>query len=139
MKMFKRLLTSLFISFVLATALGLGINTTQSYDVREGFAYGLPANQQIIAENGTFHVKRYGFPATYKETQSVHLQSEANGSYESKPFTFWLAAVNVVFWMSLLVAVLSPVSIFFRPKKRESEEKPNETKPTEEKVVNEAK
>lgn len=136
MKTLKRLFFSLFISFILAGALGLGIQTSQHYDVQEGFAYGSPSNQQFTAEKGSFHVKRFGFPATYKETQSVHLDSGATGSYESKPFSFWLAVVNVVFWMSLLVAILSPISIFFRPKKKTEKpaEPKNEVKPTEEKL-----
>ncbi len=137
MKTLKRLFFSLLVSFLLAGALGLGIQTSQKYDVREGFAYGPPTNQQYTAEKGTFSIKRYGFPATYKEVQHVVLETGTDTNYESKPFTFWLAVVNVVFWMSLLVAILSPVSIFFRPKKRTKDS--NEDEPTEEKVANEAK
>ncbi len=141
MKTLKRLLASLGLSFFIALGLGAGIQTSQSFEVPDNFAYGPPATQKLTEEPGMYTVKRYGFPSTYKETQTVALQSGAKGSYESKPFGLWLLAVNVVFWMSLLVALLSPVAIFFRPKKKA--EKPtdtsNETKPPEAKPTNEAK
>lgn len=120
MKMITRLFKSLFVSLMMAIVLGLALWNTNKVSVTKGFVFGPPIAQQIMSEDGTYTVKRWGFPATYKETQFFHATNgNYQTSYESKPFNTLLAIVNVVFWMSLLVSILSPVTIFFRPKKHD--------------------
>lgn len=118
MKMISRLLRFLLLSLVISTALGLGSWSSSRAEVKKGFVFGPPFAQTVIPETGTFTIKRQGFPATYKETQTVRLQSGPENSYDSKARSWWLAAVNVVFWMSLVAAILSIVNVFFKPRLR---------------------
>ena len=121
MKMFKRLILSLAVSLLAAGVLGLGLSTTQKMEVNKGFFFGQQVGQSPLPESGVYTIKRQGFPATYRETHTVNLRSGANTSYDSIPTSKLLAVINIVFWMSLLVVLLSPVAIFYRPKKHEPE------------------
>ena len=136
MKTVKKLLLLLFISLSLAVAMGAGASTQSSEKVGRGFYFGPPAAQQKVEYSGYFSVSRRGFPATYREVQRFQATDGATYevSYVSKPFSLLLLIANVVLLMSFLVAVLSPITIFWRPQR-----KPVEVKPTEKKTESQVK
>lgn len=92
---------------------------------------------------GTYSVNRWGFPATYREVEKFQATNGAKyeTSYVSKPLNPLLVIANIVLLMSFLVALLAPVTIFWRPKKLSVPDvkKSSETKLTEEKMVSQAK
>lgn len=103
----------------------------RTVSVPKGFYYGEATNQAATQLEAMFTRKWYGFPATVAEKEVV---SYAGGNYESatyniQKFSWFYAGVNVVFWLGLAAAMLAPVTIFWRPKKK-LEVKPTEEKPT---------
>lgn len=142
MKKVKRLVALTTISFLVALGIGLGVNTSQSYDVERGFAFGQPLNQQTMPYSGTYDIVRWGFPATYREVHRFQPSEGASGDtyYTAKPFSPLLVVANVLLLMSFLVAILSPITIFWRPKNKVAPElaNPSQDKLTEEKPVSQA-
>ncbi|MBL8121756.1 hypothetical protein JNM87_03330 [Candidatus Saccharibacteria bacterium] len=122
MKKLKRLSVSIIVSFLVALCVGLGVNTFQGYDVKRGFAFGPPQDQQTTSYRGWYGIKRWGFPATYLEVHSFQPGEGASGNfyYTAKPLSPLLVVTNVVLLMSFIVAMLSPITIFWRPKKASS-------------------
>jgi hypothetical protein len=147
MKQLKRA-TVLFLVFlaviaVVSVVLAFVPVRQRAFDVPKGFYYGEVTNQVSTPATATFTRKWYGFPATVAEKELV---TYANGNYESatydiQRFSWFYAGVNVVFWMGLVAALLAPVTIFYRPKKRSAEtpRDTNATKSTESNVPSQAK
>ncbi len=119
MKTLRKLVSILFFSLLIAVGIGAGANSRAGETVQKGFHFGPPAAQQKMEHNGFFHIKRWGFPATYREVQSFQATDGATyqTAYVSRPFSFLLLLTNVVLLMSFFVAVLSPITIFWRPKR----------------------
>lgn len=137
MKELKRA-TKLFFVFMLLVAVASVVLAfvpvrQRVIDVPKGFYYGEVTNQAATQAEATFTRKWYGFPATVAEKEVVNY---ADGNYESatyeiQKFSWFYTVVNVIFWMGLMAALLAPVTIFWRPKKKlatDSEVKSTETK-----------
>ncbi len=131
MKTLRKLAVIIFVSVVIAAAIGIGASTRTSTSVGKGFYFGPPEAQQKMEYGGVYGVSRRGFPATYREIQKFQATDGATfeTSYDSKPFNLFLLVINVVLLLSLLVALLAPITIFWRPKKKLNEVKPTEKKP----------
>ena len=130
MKRLKRLTIIFFLALFGAVAIGLGSHNWKGFEVQKGFVFGPPIAQQKMEFIGWYVISRWGFPATYREVQKFQATDGATyeTSYVSKPFNLLLAVTNVVLLMSFLVALLAPVTIFWRPKKKQSEVKLTEKK-----------
>ncbi len=117
MKRLKTLMLLVLVSFGAALALSAGITSSDAFQVGKGFGFGPPPVQQKMADAGEYKITRRGFPATYKEVQSFKSSGEQayETSYDSRPFSLALMVTNIVFWVSLLVSVLAPITIFWRP------------------------
>mgnify|MGYP001165756678 CR=1 FL=1 len=131
MKRLKTLTLLLLLSFAAALGLGAGLNSSSTFQVQKGFGFGPPPVQQKMADAGEYKVTRHGFPATYKEVQSFKSsgQQAYETSYDSRPFSLILLVTNIVFWVCLLVSVLAPITIFWRPVKKTLPELKPEPKP----------
>jgi hypothetical protein len=135
MKELKRA-TVIFLSFLFLIAVASVVLAfvpvrQRKVDVPKGFYYGEATNQAATQAEATFTRKWYGFPATVAEKEVV---SYTEGNYESatydiQKFSWFYAGVNAVFWMGLVAALLAPLTIFYRPKKKLNEVKPTEKKP----------
>lgn len=143
MKELKRA-TEIFLTFILLAAVASVLLAfipvrQRAVEVPKGFYYGDVTNQAATQADATFTRKWYGFPATVAEKEVVNY---TEGSYESatydiQKFSWFYAGANVVFWMGLMAALLAPITIFWRPKKKP--ETKNEVKPTEEKTQSQVK
>jgi hypothetical protein len=143
MKTLKRLILSLLFIFVLATVLSLVITRRNEVDVQRGFTYG-PATAQVASTTpGKFTTVYYGFPSPYKEIQSFRPSGDvfSESSVTVQQWDWFYVISNIVFWTGLFVAVMAPITIFWRPKKKQSENSilKNEVKSTEEKTESRVK
>ncbi|QQS20079.1 hypothetical protein IPL85_01320 [Candidatus Saccharibacteria bacterium] len=130
MKRLKKLLLLVCVSLLIAAGIGGGINTLESVPAEKGFVFGPPIAQQKMETDGTFKVQRWGYPGTYREIQTF-LGSGENPyevSYTSRAFNPMLLLANIIFLMSFVAAVLAPITIFWRPKKKTAEVKTTEKK-----------
>lgn len=102
----------------------------RAVDIPKGFYYGGANNQTATYENATFVRKWYGFPATVAEKELVEYQSGdyESATYDIQKFSWFYTAVNIIFWTGLVAALLAPVTIFYRPKKKSNEVKITEGK-----------
>jgi hypothetical protein len=118
MKRLKRLGLSLLCIALLAVVFSVVPSHSYKVDVAKGFAYGDPKAQTHVTSAGTFQDRKYGFPATYREIQSFHPAdgAYAAASFEPQPMSLFYVGVNIVFWVGLMVALLAPVTIFWRKK-----------------------
>lgn len=117
---------SLFAAIILSTVPARSHTVT----VPEGFAFGNPKSQQRMVSSGSYTVKRYGFPATYREVQSFSPAdySYAAVSFEQQGTSVVYVVVNIVFWLGLLAGLLAPITIFWRPAKKSNQVKSTEVK-----------
>ena len=111
----------------------------RTVDVPKGFYYGEATNQAATQDQASFTRKWYGFPATVAEKEVVSYSSGnyEGATYEIQKFSWFYALVNVIFWIGLVAALLAPITIFYRPKKKVAE--PNQVKTTEEKQASQVK
>lgn len=88
--------------------------------VPKGFAFGAPNNQTRMSVDGVYSVTFYGSPSPYKVTETFRPTGDVFNtlSYDAVPFNGFIIVTNFVFWLSLLVALLAPITIFWRPQKR---------------------
>lgn len=124
MKELKRA-TTIFLTFLLVIAvvsvvLAFVPVRKRVIDVPKGFYYGEATNQAFTQAEATFTRKWYGFPATVAEREVVNYAAGnyESATYEIQRFSWFYALVNVVFWLGLTAALLAPVTIFWRPKKK---------------------
>ncbi len=130
MKKAKKLTVVILISVLVACFFGAGTSTKESIAVQKGFAFGPPVLQQRMDTNGEYVVRRWGYPGTYREVQIFRGAGENpyEVSYTSRAFSLVTVVANIVFLMSFIVALLSPITIFWRPQKKSTEVKPTEKK-----------
>lgn len=119
MKKIKHLVVILVLLIVIAAVLSLTIVRRDTYEVGKGFYYGAPQSQNTTTIGGTYTVNRYGFPSTYREQQTFTPDGDIfnESTYENHGFDGLYVLTNILFWMGLFVALLSPLTIFYRPKK----------------------
>lgn len=119
MKKFRLLIIGIFVLLVLAAVLSVVVVRTKAVPVAEGFVFGSPVAQSAVSTSGTYEVKYYGYPSTYREQHTFMSTGDVigNTSYDFQPFDWYSVLSNIIFWMALFVAVLAPVTIFWRPKK----------------------
>lgn len=132
MKRIKILLTLLIVSIITSGALGYVVKSRQySVGVPKGFAFGAPNSQASMDVEGMYSVTWHGMPAPYKVTETFRPTGDVFNalSYDEMPLNRGAIIMNFIFWMGLFAALLAPITIFYRPKK-----KPVEVKPIEEKV-----
>ena len=143
MKTLKRLILSLLFIFILSAVLSLVLTRRHEVKVDKGFTYGPPTAQVASQTPGSFTTVYYGFPSTYKEIQSFRPEGDvfAESSVTIQEWNWLYIITNMVFWAGLFTAVLSPLTIFWRPAKKraESPTSTNEVKSTEEKQVSQVK
>lgn len=120
MKKFKRLLFLLLLFAVIALVLSFTIVRRDTYEVGKGFSYGAPQAQTTTAIAGIFTINRYGFPSTYREQHTFVPRGDIfnESTYEAQPFDSLYLITNFIFWLGLFAALLSPLTIFYRPKKK---------------------
>jgi len=120
MKTLKRLILSLIFIFVLASVLSLVLTRRNEIKVDKGFTYGPATAQVSSATPGTFTTVYYGFPSTYKEIQTFRPDGDvfSASSVTVQPWDWFYVLSNIVFWAGLFVAIMAPITIFWRPKKK---------------------
>jgi|JI6StandDraft_1071083.scaffolds.fasta_scaffold04046_13 hypothetical protein len=143
MKTLKRLILSLVFIFILASVLSLALTRRHEVKVERGFTYG-PATAQVASTTpGSFVTVYYGFPSTYKEVQSFRPDGDvfSESSVTVQEWDWLYVISNIVFWTGLFVAILSPVTIFWRPKKKQpaATTSVNEVKGTDDKTTSQVK
>ncbi|HPR09656.1 hypothetical protein KDA06_02455 [Candidatus Saccharibacteria bacterium] len=138
MKMFKRLVFSLLFIAILATVLSLLVTRRAEVKVVKGFTYGAPTAQVASTTPGTFTNVYYGFPSTYKHIQTFRPDGDvfSESSVVVQDWGWLYVISNIVFWSGLFVALLSPFTIFYRPKAHQPEAliTQNEVKSTDSEV-----
>lgn len=119
MRKVLRLLVASIVLLLIAGVLSIANVRTKKVPVTEGFVYGPPTAQAASTTKGMFIVKYYGYPTTYKEQHLFQPTGDvfSESSYDFQPFDWFYVVSNMMFWSALFVAVLSPVTIFWRPKK----------------------
>lgn len=112
MSMPKRFFITSVAALLVSVVISFGFNSSNEVKVPSGFAFGPAVAQQNMQVPGVYRTKSYGFPATYREISSFRSTSGSyyETSYDSKPFTWPLVVVNVVFWMSLFTVVWLPIA-----------------------------
>lgn len=120
MRKTKHVVILLFMLLVVASVLSVVPSHSRSIGVDETFRYG-PPDSQMTTTGGTYIRQWRGFPATIYEVETV--QRDGEGYYESaqyniQPYNLWLLIANIIFWMALFIALLAPITIFYRPKAR---------------------
>ncbi len=142
MKKYRSLVLGIGVLLILATGLSVGVIRTKSVPVVEGFVFGPPVAQSAVSIEGTYQVKYYGYPSTYRERHTFLSEKDTIGyaTYDFQPFEWYFIVSNILFWMALFVAVLAPITIFWRPKKAESttDVSSNNTDVVKSKVANNA-
>lgn len=118
MKKAKRFFILLILFSVVSAFLSVAISRPTSVNVDKGFAFGAPSQQVQVTHDGVFKTIYYGFPSTYRVQETFKPSGDVfnESSYESMPFSWFYVASNFIFWMALFMALLAPITIFFRPK-----------------------
>jgi len=121
MKTVKRLILSLVAILLLAGIFSVGVVRTKEFSVKKGFYFGLPDGQEAVNADGTYTIKYYGFPSAFREQHIYQSDGDVLGSstYDMQKFDLLYVVSNFVFWAGLMVALLSPLTIFFRKKNKE--------------------
>lgn len=133
----RKTLGWLLVVLIIATVASIVPYKSRSATVPTGFHYGEPANQSVTTKNAELTRQWRGFPVPISEKEAVLYPGE--GFYEATTYdivklNYWYIVINIIFWTGLIVALLSPITIFYRPKK-----KPVEVKPTEKKTESQVK
>lgn len=135
MKKFKRFIFLLLLFTIVSALLSVLIVRRTSDTVAKGFAFGAPNSQMTTAADGTYSVNYYGYPSTYRVQETFKPTGDIfnESTYEKLPFNLFYVLSNFIFWMGLFMALLSPLTIFYRPKKKLREPAPAESQmqPTE--------
>lgn len=121
MKRTKRIVMWFLLMFTLAGALSYFPTRSRSVDIKSGFKYGEPSNQIEANGDGKFVRTWRGFPATIHETETVKYPGGnyyESTVYEIQQFSLARLVMNLIYWVGLMVALLAPVTIFYRPKPR---------------------
>lgn len=121
MKRMKRVVLWFVIMFALAAVLSYFPSRSRSAEVQKGFRYGEPANQSEAQGNGTFIRTWQGFPLPVKESETVKYPTQTyyeSTVYEIQTFSLVRLVINLIFWVGLITALLSPITIFWRPRKK---------------------
>lgn len=120
MQRFKKLIILLLLFMIVSGFLGTVIKSREyAVNVPKGFAFGAPNNQSTMSVDGMYAVTSYGYPVTYKITETFRPTGDVFNalSYDAMPFNPAGVVANFIFWMGLFVALLAPVTIFWRPQK----------------------
>lgn len=120
MRKLRNLLLLLILVLLIAGLLSVLIVRTKEVDVQKGFMYGPTSAQVAATTDGSYVVKYYGFPSTYREQHIFQPNGDVftESSYDFQDFDWFYVLSNVIFWAGLFMALLAPLTIFYRPKKR---------------------
>lgn len=120
--------------FVVAAALSYFPSRSRSVDIKSGFKYGEPSNQTEAKADGEFVRTWRGFPATIHETETVKYPGGSyyeSTVYEIQKFSLTRLITNLIYWVGLMIALLAPITIFYRPKPQPRSNEESQTTETQ--------
>ena len=102
---------------LLSAGLGLGIYRQQTMVNISPCVINFICDDAIDKQRGDYRKVQYGFPSPYRATESFTRKPSTNTSYASvvrqiQPFNPMLAALNVVFWYTLLYQLWGAIRRF---------------------------
>ncbi len=114
-----------FIFIIVSALLSFLIVRRTNDDVQKGFRFGPPASQITVTSDGTYTVNYYGYPSTYRIQETFKPSGDVfnESTYELFPLSKFYLFSNFIFWLALFMALLAPLTIFYRPKKNATEHK----------------
>ena len=122
MKWYKKLAAVLVALMLVAAFLSVYMKSRQTgMSVPKGFAFGAPSNQTRMNVDGVYSVTWYGSPAPYKVVETFRPTGDVFNSlsYTEMPVNRFAIITNFIFWLGLFVALLAPITIFWRPAKKQ--------------------
>lgn len=140
MKKITRLVVAILVIIVIATFLSVAITRRTVISVGKGFTYG-PASAQVTSvTSGKFTTIYYGFPSMYKAEQTFRPAGDvfSESSVVIEPFDVSYVISNMIFWSGLMVSILAPVTILFRPKLKKQNDHKNPSQDDNEDITSDS-